>query len=50
MVSARKRLGRGSELYAEFSALLIDLMHGDLTSLDRVDEGLFDRDADRVTL
>ncbi len=43
MVSARKRLGRGSELYAEFSALLIDLMHGDLTSLDRVDEGLFDR-------
>ena len=35
MVSARKRLGRGSELYAEFSALLIDLMHGDLASLDR---------------
>jgi hypothetical protein len=45
MVSARKRLGRGSELYAEFSALLIDLMHGDLSSHDRVDDGLFDREA-----
>jgi len=45
MVSARKRLGRGSELYAEFSALLIDLMHGDLSSLVRVDAGLFDRQA-----
>ncbi len=45
MVSARKRLGRGSELYAEFSALLIDLMHGDLSSLDRIDTGLFERDA-----
>ena len=43
MVSARKRLGRGSELYAEFTALLIDLMHGDLSSLDRSDGGLFDR-------
>jgi hypothetical protein len=45
MVSARKRLGRGSELYAEFSALLIDLMHGDLSSLERTDRGLFERDA-----
>jgi hypothetical protein len=45
MVSARKRLGRGSELYAEFSALLIDLMHGDLSSLDRTDTGLFERSA-----
>jgi len=45
MVSARKRLGRGSELYAEFSALLIDLMHGDLTSLDHEQTGLFDREA-----
>ena len=45
MVSARKRLGRGSELYAEFSALLIDLMHGDLSSLERVDGRLFDREA-----
>ncbi len=45
MVSARKRLGRGSELYAEFTALLIDLMHGDLSALDRVDTGLFERDA-----
>ena len=44
IVSARKRLGRGSELYAEFSALLIDLMHGDLSSLERVDGGLFDRE------
>jgi hypothetical protein len=43
MVSARKRLGRGSELYAEFSALLIDLMHGDLSVLERTDSGLFDR-------
>ena len=42
MVSARKRLGRGSELYAEFTALLIDLMHGDLSSLDRSEHGLFD--------
>jgi hypothetical protein len=45
MVSARKRLGRGSELYAEFTALLIDLMHGDLSSLDRSDSGLFEREA-----
>jgi hypothetical protein len=45
MVSARKRLGRGSELYAEFSSLLIDLMHGDLSSLERTDLGLFDRPA-----
>ncbi|MGD0851968.1 MAG: hypothetical protein ABSA07_01255 [Acidimicrobiales bacterium] len=45
IVSARKRLGRGSELYAEFSALLIDLMHGDLSSLERTDSGLFERDA-----
>jgi len=45
MVSARKRLGRGSELYAEFSALLIDLMHGDLSSLEHTNTGLFDRDA-----
>lgn len=45
MVSARKRLGRGSELYAEFSALLIDLMHGDLSSLNRTEGRLFDREA-----
>ncbi len=50
MVSARKRLGRGSELYAEFSALLIDLMHGDLSALDRDDEALFDRDPGRGAL
>ena len=43
MVSARKRLGRGSELYAEFTGLLIDLIHGDLSSLDRTDGGLFER-------
>jgi hypothetical protein len=42
--SARKRLGRGSELYAEFSALLIDLMNADLSALDHVDTGLFERD------
>jgi hypothetical protein len=45
VVSARKRLGRGSELYAEFSALLIDLMNADLSSLDRVEVGLFDRES-----
>ena len=49
MVSARKRLGRGSELYAEFSALLIDLMHGDLSSLDHSDVGLFDRQGEHTT-
>jgi hypothetical protein len=43
MVSARKRLGRGSELYAEFTALLIDLMHGGLASRERADAGLFAR-------
>jgi hypothetical protein len=43
MVSARKRLGRGSELYAEFSALLIDLMNADLSSLDHIDTGLFEQ-------
>ncbi len=47
MVSARKRLGRGSELYAEFSALLIDLMHGDLSALDHTDVGLFERDSEQ---
>jgi hypothetical protein len=45
MASARTRLGRGSELYAEFSALLIDLMNGDLSSLDESTSGLFDREA-----
>lgn len=44
MVSARKRLGRGSELYAEFTALLIDLMHGDVSSNEGAEGGLFDRD------
>jgi hypothetical protein len=48
VVSARKRLGRGSELYAEFSALLIDLMNADLSSLDHVEVGLFDRESDRA--
>lgn len=45
IVSARKRLGRGSELYAEFTALLIDLMHGDLSSPERSNDGLFERAA-----
>jgi len=50
MVSARKRLGRGSELYAEFSSLLIDLIKGDLWSLDPDAGGLFDRrDSGRAT-
>lgn len=44
MASARKRLGRGSELYSEFSSLLIDLMNGDLTGLEGSEEGLFERD------
>jgi len=42
LVSARKRLGRGSELYAEFSSLLIDLIQGDLRSLDHDLGGIFD--------
>jgi hypothetical protein len=41
MVSARKRLGRGSELYAEFSSLLIDLLRGDLRLLDHDGADLF---------
>ncbi len=45
MASARRRLGRGSELYAEFSALLIDLVRGDLSSPETSDGGLFDRAA-----
>ncbi len=44
MASARKRLGRGSELYSEFTALLIDLMNADLASVDVADVGLFERD------
>jgi hypothetical protein len=44
MASARKRLGRGSELYSEFTALLIDLMNGNLADVDGSDSGLFDRD------
>ncbi|MGB8197841.1 MAG: hypothetical protein WCF25_12625 [Acidimicrobiales bacterium] len=48
VVSARKRLGRGSELYAEFSALLIDLMNADLSSLDHVETSLFDRESDHA--
>jgi hypothetical protein len=44
MASARKRLGRGSELYSEFSSLLIDLMNGDLAGIDGVQAGLFERD------
>jgi hypothetical protein len=44
MASARKRLGRGSELYSEFTALLIDLMNGDLAVIDGDAVGLFDRD------
>ncbi len=44
MASARKRLGRGSELYSEFTALLIDLMNGNLSVMDASDAALFDRD------
>jgi len=44
MASARKRLGRGSELYSEFTALLIDLFNGDLTAIGGDDGGLFERD------
>jgi hypothetical protein len=42
MISARKRLGRGSELYAEFSSLLIDLIQGDLRSRDTQSSQLFE--------
>jgi len=48
MASARKRIGRGSELYAEFSSLLIDLMNGDLSDLESTEIGLFDGDANGV--
>ena len=44
MASARKRLGRGSELYAEFTALLVDLVRDDPSALDRHEAGLFDRE------
>jgi hypothetical protein len=44
MASARKRLGRGSELYSEFTALLIDLLNGDLTATGGENGGLFERD------
>ncbi len=44
MASARKRLGRGSELYSEFTSLLIDLMNGDLTLVEDGEVGLFERD------
>lgn len=42
MASARKRIGRGSELYAEFSSLLIDLMNGDLAIVESSETGLFE--------
>lgn len=42
MASARKRIGRGSELYAEFSSLLIDLMNGDLSVHESPVSGLFE--------
>ncbi|MEO9180527.1 MAG: hypothetical protein ABI298_02630, partial [Acidimicrobiales bacterium] len=45
LASARKRIGRGSELYAEFSSLLIDLMSGDLSVLESAETGLFEEDA-----
>lgn len=43
IASARKRLSRGSELYSEFAALLIDLIHGDLTFMDQPSKGLFEQ-------
>jgi hypothetical protein len=49
MASARKRIGRGSELYAEFSSLLIDLMNGDLSDLESAESGLFDGDQNGTT-
>ncbi len=42
MASARKRIGRGSELYAEFSSLLIDLMNGELSVLESSEWRLFE--------
>jgi len=38
-VRARNVSGEGPNSNAEFFALLIDLMHGDLSSLDRIDAG-----------
>lgn len=42
IVSARKRLSRGSELYSEFASLLIDLLRGDLSFMDDSSVGLFE--------
>ena len=46
--SARKRLRRGSELYSEFAALVIDLLRGDLSFMDESSAGLFERPAERL--
>jgi len=41
LVSARRQLARGSDLYIGFSALLIDLLQGDMSSFDVESEELF---------
>lgn len=41
--AAKRQLERGSELYVEFAGLLIDLLRGDLSSLNGSDEGLFNK-------
>lgn len=40
--AARKQLERGSELFIEFASLFIDLLRGDLSSLNGSNAGLFD--------
>ena len=41
LVSARRQLGRGSDLYIGFSGLLIDLLEGDMSTFDLEGEDLF---------
>jgi hypothetical protein len=49
--SLRKRLGKGSDIYVEFTGLLIDLLRGDFSILNETSIELFevhDNDADRA--
>lgn len=48
LASARRQLGRGTELFVDFGGLLIDLLRGDLSVLNRDDVDLF-RDPARVS-
>ena len=48
LVSARKRLMRESELYAEFAGLVIDLLCGELSTAGEASVGLFTESAEIV--